>query len=108
MSALLNIETFKDIVDGDGETFIPILEDLEVNGAKLLEKISLASQARELNKVKQAAHQLKGSTGMLGLERTYDLCTSVETLEGADINDAFLKDLHDAFYEGLSLAKENL
>lgn len=108
MADLLNIKTFQDIVDGDSETFLPILEDLELNGAELLEAISLEVKAGDLSKVRQAAHQLKGSTGMLGLERVYDLCINMETLELSDINEVFQEELRSAFRDGLALAKENV
>ncbi len=79
MPIILDEESLKGLVGDDIEGFIPIVNEFDQNGQELISQISKALQIQDLRGVRASAHQLKGSSGMLGMKALYELCKQAET-----------------------------
>ncbi len=108
MSKLIDTELLLDLVGEDRDSFMPIIEDFHENGQKLLLEIAQGTADSDLSIVKAAAHQLKGSSGMLSMTALFEFCKEVETLELTQISEEFLQQFNACFVQSVSAAREVL
>ncbi len=108
MSQLINREQLLELVGDDVETFLPIVDDFADNGKTLIATMQASIEAEQLTELKSAAHQLKGSSGMLGMEKLYQMCKLVEEAEIAQLDTTFIYDLNNVFSASLHAAKDAL
>lgn len=105
---LLDEVQFNDLVGGDAESFQCILDDFEQNGLKLLEDISQAYRQNDAALKTSAAHQLKGSSGMLGMNLLYEECKELEHAELQAWSESRLEKMSRLFQESLAAARDEL
>jgi len=108
MSDILDKSQLLDLAGNDIATFLPIIDDFESNGTELLEKIEAAISADSLEDVRSAAHQLKGSSGMLGMTRLFQQCKEIENKELSELGDSYLQDMRSNLSSSVAAARETL
>lgn len=108
MEQLINQSLLLDLVDGDIETFTPILDDFESLGKEQLLQISDYVIAQDLEAVCKIAHQLKGSSGFLGMLPLYEYCKAIEELEIDAIDSSFQAQLAATFHASVQEARRIL
>jgi len=108
MSDVLHVETLLDLAGDEVDTFLPIVEDFQENGTQLLQQITTCVAASDLAGIRAAAHQLKGSSGMLGMTLLYEQCQEIEHRELSAISPDFTSALQSTFQRSVQLAMETL
>jgi len=108
MADLLDIGMLRELVGDDVESFLPIIEDFQENGAQLISKISVSAREADLATVRAAAHQLKGSSGMLGMTQLYESCKEIESLELSQIDNGYVSKMTEVFNRSVVLVREAL
>ena len=71
-------EAITELMDGDAEMVIDLVETLEETSAELLEELSVGVRTGDLVRVKESAHALKSSNAQLGAINFSALCQEVE------------------------------
>ncbi|MGJ8676374.1 MAG: Hpt domain-containing protein [Akkermansiaceae bacterium] len=73
---------------GDDKVFlISIVEDFSINGNELVAKVEQSINEGDFVGVKGSVHQLKGSSGSLGMESLYEYCLSLEQVKEGGFSD---------------------
>lgn len=108
MSKILNTITLLELAGDDRGSFVDIIDDFDTNGGMLLSQISQGVAEMNQSVVRMAAHQLKGSSGMLGMSELFELCKTLETLEVSQIGVEFLNKMEATFKLSVKEAKETL
>jgi len=108
MSDILNQSQLLDLAGDDITSFLPIINDFEQNGCELLDKIGAAISANNLEDIRAAAHQLKGSSGMLGMTRLFNQCKEIEQKDLYELNAAYLEGMRQTLHSSISSACEAL
>lgn len=92
------------LVGDDAETVAFILDDFLENSLELLERIGAAITRCDELVIREAAHQLKGSSGMFGMQSLSTECAELETLPVGDISGARLLQLREVLVKSHQLA----
>ncbi len=108
MSELLNSSTLLDLAGDDKAPFLEIVNDFQENGQDIIRKIKAAILNEDLESVKGLAHQLKGSSGTLGMERLFELCKTLESSSLLEIGAFSKEELSQVFQKSVKAAKETL
>ncbi|MGJ8673780.1 Hpt domain-containing protein [Rubritalea sp.] len=107
MCSLLDISHFRDLVGGDAASFSCILDDFQTVGNGLIESITQEAESNQQT-AKDALHQLKGSSGMLGMSALYSLCKELEKCNTSGFTLDQKTTLREVFVNSLTKAKEDL
>jgi len=81
----INFELLNDYFGEDPSTITKLLTLFESTGTSLLEKLSVAIAQHDAARVHALAHELKGSSGNIGIERMAQIAADLET--SADVPD---------------------
>ncbi len=107
MAPILNTAQFKDLVCGDYNTFSLIIDEYEATSLTLIQTIKDTSE-NNLDASKDALHQLKGSSGMLGFTALFELCQEYEMQLKSSITIQQTTPLETLFFESVKCARKAL
>ena len=107
MLPIINTPQFESLVCGDVQSFAMILDDFDANGTQLIQTIS-RQPADSTSAPKDALHQLKGSSGMLGLSSLFEMSKEYETKEPLDLSEKEISSLRSLFQQSIDAAREAL
>ncbi|WP_018968783.1 Hpt domain-containing protein [Rubritalea marina] len=107
MADILDHSQFDSLVCGDAETFTLIVDDYELNATTLIKAVADAT-ADSGTQVKDALHQLKGSSGMLGMSALYERCAELESIGAVTLSDEQVKALEQLFVQSVAAARDAL
>ncbi|WP_374031353.1 response regulator [Bdellovibrio bacteriovorus] len=99
------LESLKDLISNDRSLTEVLIEDLEQTGPVLLHEIREGIEARNLEKISDAAHALKSSAATLGAKQVSELCQKLEDLQDFTEAEFLLKQTERKFFESLSELK---
>ncbi|MFV8248851.1 response regulator [Bdellovibrio bacteriovorus] len=99
------LESLKDLISNDRSLTEVLIEDLEQTGPVLLHEIREGIEARNLEKISEAAHALKSSAATLGAKQVSELCQKLEDLQDFTEAEFLLKQTERKFFESLSELK---
>ena len=97
-----------DIVGDDLASFQPLLDDFEDNTLELIEKMMKAGVEADYEEVYRSAHQLKGSTGMLGLVKLYQACSGYREMPTSHFDEVFFTNVKSIAIESIEELKKTL
>jgi signal transduction histidine kinase/DNA-binding response OmpR family regulator/HPt (histidine-containing phosphotransfer) domain-containing protein/PAS domain-containing protein len=80
LDASILAEIYSLQVEGEPDLLAELIDAFFKNSKKLMEQISTSESARDEDRLRRAAHSLKGSSGNLGATRLAEMCGEVERL----------------------------
>ncbi len=84
-----SLETLIDLMDGDEEILLDLIETSLESNADLLAALIESVENQDANGVREAAHSLKSSNGQVGATAFADLCLSMEMMgKDGDVSSA--------------------
>lgn len=84
-----SLETLIDLMDGDEEILLDLIETSLESNADLLAALIESVDKQDANGVREAAHSLKSSNGQVGATAFADLCLSMEMMgKDGDVSSA--------------------
>ncbi len=95
MKTLIEEQTLRTLAGSDPETLLPIIEEFATNSQRLLSNIEHAINNKELGAARKDIHQLKGSSGMLGMIELFRFFKAFEDLTIEDIPNNHLAEARD-------------
>ena len=107
MLPIINTPQLESLVCGDVQSFAMILDDFDANGTQLIQTITRRSPD-STSSAKDALHQLKGSSGMLGLSSLFEMSKEYETKEPFDLSEKEISSLRSLFQQSIDAAREAL
>ncbi len=108
MAELLDTTKLFDLAGENREALRPIIDKFESNAKTLLDIIIAARNANDLEELRSAVHQLKGTSSMLGMNQLYELAYSVEHLKLSDITPGFLEKMQELVQRSIQSARKAL
>ncbi len=72
------LEMIVDLMDGEAELIIDLIETLRSSNPDLLEQLNLGVQTQDSIQIREAAHALKSSNAQMGAMNFSDLCRQME------------------------------
>jgi len=108
MPELLDTTQLFGLSGGNMESLRPIIDDFESSANDMLIKINVAVETNKLEEVRAAAHQLKGTSGMLGMNQLYKLSENIESLRLEDITPTYLDSLKGTLQQTIDAARKAL
>jgi len=108
MADLLNKEQLLDLAGDDFDSFLPIIDDFLENGTSLIARIAEARENNDLADIRAAAHQLKGSSGMLGFQKLYEECKEIEELELREVDEGIIDRMKSSCLNSVEAARSLL
>ena len=81
LSGILDIEHFNAVTDGDLETMQEIINIFLCHSPRIVEELITCSEARDLDKLRRAAHKLKPMLSYVGMVSIYERTSRVEDEE---------------------------
>ena len=108
MIPLVNKTYLTDMAGSDQEMFLGIVDEFKTNSTHILTQLQDALEQGKTEAVPRLAHQLKGSSGMLGMEQLFEHCKKIETIDPAKIDSEFLSELNTCLNDSVTLALEIL
>ena len=107
MHPIINIPQFESLVCGDVQSFSMILDDFDANGTELIQTIT-RQPLDNTGSPKDALHQLKGSSGMLGLSSLFAVSEEYESREPFGLSEKEISSLRSLFQQSINAAREAL
>ena len=84
-----SLETLIDLMDGDEEILLDLIETSLESNADLLTALIESVESQDANGVREAAHSLKSSNGQVGATAFAELCLAMEMMgKEGDITEA--------------------
>ena len=77
------------------EMLVPIIEQFRENSIQLIESMKASLVSADHARIAEYAHQLKGSSGTLGMVSLYNSCVDLESHSGKVTDEVTLVDLLD-------------
>ena len=108
MAELLDTTKLYDLAGENRDALRPIIDKFESNSNILLQTIGAARDAGNLDELRSAAHQLKGTSSMLGMNQLFELTKSIEHLSLTDISPTLLEHMHELTQQSIQSARATL
>ena len=102
MSHLIDTEQLLELVGDDPVSFQPIIADFLENTAELVESMRSSLEQQDADSLHGPLHQLKGSSGMLGMTTLYNLCKEFEAVPFQEVTPIQLDNLAEIIQNSLS------
>ena len=77
----------------DLSILVPIVEDFKENASELISQMRVALGASSYKELRGFLHQLKGSSGSLGMKSLYEICLGMEAMSDEEITVGVIDDL---------------
>jgi HPt (histidine-containing phosphotransfer) domain-containing protein len=92
------------LVGEDNVAIRIILEEFLENGLELLQKMCNAVSCCDEELVREALHQLKGASGMFGMQSLYEACVELETCPMSELSGHSMIKLREVLVKSHQLA----
>lgn len=92
------------LAGSDKDVFLSIVEDFREDGIKLVRSIERALSDGDGGGAKESIHQLKGSSGSLGMKSLYEACVDMEQMSAEDISSECVDELRRQHEESVQSA----
>ena len=86
------------------EVLVPIVEQFHENSVELINSMKEALKNADHPSILSYVHQLKGSSGTLGMVSLYKSCLSLEKGSTEDVNDGVLSEMSESVKVSVQLA----
>jgi len=86
------------------EVLVPIVEQFHENSIELINSMKEALDNSEYDRIAGYVHQLKGSSGTLGMVSLYESCLSLEKSSIENVDDGMLNEMLESVTTSVQLA----
>jgi len=102
MNPFIDTHQFSSLVGDSPSSFQPIIADFSNNTKELIQSMHLAIEQQDSEALYRPLHQLKGSSGMLGMTTLFNACKDLESLEFDNTTKAMLDNLNEISINSIS------
>ncbi|MBT8038403.1 MAG: Hpt domain-containing protein [Verrucomicrobiae bacterium] len=92
------------LAGSDQSLLLPIVEDFSMDGLGLIDKMERARADGDIESYQACVHQLKGSSGSLGMMSVYESCVKLEQAGEEDVAEDCLSALREQLQGSVQLA----